>query len=285
MVLFSRVAMIRVVRSLSSHGKLQDVARASRHLRLLSGGAGSTIAKPVSTTINNAASAVALEDVALISQVAAEVKKDDNADKEVMFSIDRDEYPIAHSILEKRQPNSVLTHLMTEQWKKRPLTSVALKGVDKDYFPLVLEYIRNESIQLPFTKYKDHFISEMTSLKISFDPAKVESLFRPSAMAQGVLATKEQLRCFKALMIDKVLTKLDAAKFAHSIVTKYLEYTTEHNLRVTFDDEVGKELCRRFQNNDDFRAYCNSFLEKFGLNAAVSGNSVLELKLKLEDKQ
>jgi hypothetical protein len=288
MVLFSRVAIIRVVRSWSSHGKLYDVARASRHhLRLLSS-AGSTIAKPVSTTINNAAAAIALEDVSFISQVAAEVMEDD---KEVMFAISSVEYPIARSILEKRQPNSVLTHLMTEQWKERPFTSVALTHVDKAYFPLVLEYLRNESVQLPFSKWKDHFISEMISLQISFDPSKVESLYRPSVMAQAVLANKEQLQCFKELVIEKELTKmvedaknkLDAAKFAHSIVTLY---TTEHCLRVDFDDEVGIALYRRFHDNADFRAYCKYFLEKFGLEAKANSSYpfVLELSLKLEDK-
>jgi hypothetical protein len=283
MVLFSGFAMIESFVPI-------DVARTSRRLRLLSG-AGKpistqeqiTITKPVAT-INDADAAVALEDVALIPQVAAEVTEDDCADKEVMFEIGSDEYPIARSILEQRQPNSVLTHLMTEQWKERPFTIVELTGINKDYFPFVLEYIRNESIQLPSSKSKDYFISEMTTLKISFDPAKVESLYRPSEMAQAVLATKEQLRCFKALVIDKELTHTpDAAKFAHSIVTKY---TTEQNLRVQFDDEVGKELCRRFRKNTDFRGYCNLFLERFGLEAAVSRDSLfaLELSLKLEDK-
>jgi hypothetical protein len=288
MVLFSRVAMIRVVRSFSSHGKFHDVARASRHhLRLLSA-AAITVAKPVSTTINNAAAAVASEDVALISQVAAEVKKDDSADKEVMFAIGKDEYPIARSILEQRQPNSVLTRLMTEQWKEDPFTSVELTGINKDYFPFVLEYIRNESIQLPSSKSKIYFISEMTTLKIRFDPAKVESLYRPSVMAQAVLSTKEQLRRFKELVIEKELTKkasnkLDAAKFAQSIVSKY---TTEHNLRVQFNDAVGMQLCRRFHDDAHVQVYCNSFLEKFGLEAKAAASNYIEveLSLKLEDK-
>jgi hypothetical protein len=235
-----------------------------------------------------------LEDVVtLISQVAAaaeEVTMEEDEEEEVMFAISSDEYPIARSILEQGQPNSVLTHLMTEQWKERPSTSVELTGIDKDYFPFVLEYLRNEIVQLPSSKSKDYFISEMISLKISFDPAKVESLYRPSVMAQAVLATKEQMKCFKALVIDKGITKkvedanneLDAAKFAHTIVTKY---TTEHNLRVEFDSTVGNDLCRRFRDNADFRAYCNSFLEKFGLEAVVNGyryHGELRLKL-LED--
>jgi hypothetical protein len=209
-----------------------------------------------------------------------------------MFEIGYQKYPIARSFLEQRQPNSVLTHLMTEQWKERPSTSVELTGIDKDYFPFVLEYLRNDSVFLPSSKLKDYFISEMIALKISFEPAKVESLYRPSVMAQAVLATKEQLQCFKELVIEKELTKkvedaknkLDAAKFAHSIVTKY---TTEHNLRIQFNDSAGTSLCRRFRDIADFRADCNLFLEKFGLEAEAAGYSysVLELRLKLEDKQ
>jgi hypothetical protein len=292
MVLFSGFAMIE---SFVPFGKLHDVARTSRQLRVIGKSIRTqervTITTPVEdTTVNDAAAAVALEDVALIPQVAAaEVTMEE--DEEVMFEIDYyNEYPIARSLLEQRQPNSVLTHNMTEQWKERPSTRVVLTDVNKDYFPFVLEYIRNESVQLPSSMYKDYFISEMISLKISFDPAKVESLYRPSVMAQAVLANKQQLQCFKALVIDKGLTKqvedannkLDAAKFAHSIVTRY---TTEHSLRVECDSTVGKDLCGRFRNNYGFRAYCNSFLEKFGLEAkAVYGYpSVLELSLKLED--
>jgi hypothetical protein len=243
---------------------------------------------------NAAAAVVALDDVVtLISQVAAaaeEVTMEDEEDEEeVMFEIGYQKYPIARSILEQGQPNSMLTHLMTEQWKERPSTSVELTGIDNDYFPFVLEYLRNDSVQLPSSKSKDYFIFQMISLKISFDPAKVESLYRPSVMAQAVLATKEQLKCFKELVIDKGLTKkvedatneLDAAKFAHIIVTKY---TTEHSLRVEFDSTVGNDLCRRFRDNADFRAYCNSFLEKFGLEAEAVVNGYRyhgELRLKL----
>jgi hypothetical protein len=294
MVLFSGFAMIE------SFVPLDVAPRTSRHLRLLSG-AGIpmstqqeqvTIVTPVEdTTINDAAAALTLEDAALIPQVAAAEEVTIKEDEEVMFEIDYyTKYPIARSLLEQRQPNSVLTHNMTEQWKERPSTNVELTDVDKDYFPFVLEYIRNESVQLPFSKWKDHFISEMLSLKISFDPAKVESLYRPSVMAQAVLATNEQLHCFNELVIKKELTdkvedannQLYAAKFAHSIVTKY---TKEHNLFVQFNDAVGKDLFERFRYKADFRAYCNSFLEKFGFEGAVVGYSVSGVKLKiLEDK-
>jgi hypothetical protein len=219
--------------------------------------------------------------LALAQDVKADpaTKDDCGGDEEVVFTVRGEKFKTSSALLKQRQPHSVLTRMMDERWKQEPHSKIDLGSiVDVEYFPFVLEYIQDESVRLPFSKLLAHLVSEMISLKISFHSDKIGYLHHPLLMAQTVI--RERLRGFERVMIDDAQKKIDAAKFAHFVVT---QYTKENMLRVEFPHPKNTQI-DRFRSDSHFQADCNSFLEQFGLQGSSCRNYSLDLTWIKESK-
>jgi hypothetical protein len=238
------------------------------HLRIVRDGVAARPSHPIRQLSVNGAQDVKADPATM---------DDCGGDEEVIFKVGGKEFKTSNALLKQRQPRSVLTRMMNECRKQEPSSQIALDSiVDVEYFPFVLKYIEDESVRLPFSKLLAHLVSEMITLKISFNSDKIGYLHPPLLMAPTVHG--ERLKGFKRIMIDDAQRKIDAATLVHAVVT---QYTKEHERRVKFPrgDDWANRLIRRFRDESQFRADCNSLLVQFDLQATSEYYDSLDLKL------
>jgi hypothetical protein len=70
-------------------------------------------------------------------------------------------HSIQRSILQERQPNSMLSRLVSETWEENPYSEIPIDGYDY-YFGYVLDFIRDGTVCLPASLLKTSFLEDLT---------------------------------------------------------------------------------------------------------------------------